>query len=69
MEIKEEIQKAIEIIKKYTGKNQEEISVGMGYGATYISTLLKRGGNQKFLDSLKDNYPIRATGKGCYLVN
>lgn len=40
MERKKELKELIELIKQKTGKTQEELSVGMGYGWNYLSDVL-----------------------------
>lgn len=60
--MQEELLKLLEIVKNKQNKTQEQIAVDMGYGETYISTILRKGVPEKFLSAFKLKY-ARELGK------
>ncbi|RFM30068.1 helix-turn-helix domain-containing protein [Deminuibacter soli] len=56
MSYSEDISDLLNKIKTDFGFTQEEIAQRLGYTRTYISDILKKGGNQKFLNRLDSFY-------------
>lgn len=56
MSYKREIEDLLLLVEVATGMNQGAISKDMGYGASYLSTAIGRGGNKKLLEKIKQKY-------------
>lgn len=56
MSYKREIEELLLLVEVATGMKQGEISKDMGYGASYLSTAIGRGGNKKLLEKIKQKY-------------